>query len=42
MMTYNAPYYNDLMDKLGFSKRVDLNAFQFKAGEYDGKSSRML
>ena len=41
MMTYNAPYYNTLMDKLGFEKRVDLFAFQFKAGTYDDKSARM-
>ncbi len=41
MMTYNAPYYNTLLDELGFKKQVDLLAWQFKAGHYDDKSAKM-
>jgi len=42
MMTYNAPYYADLMEKAGLAKKVDLIAFSFGSDGYDDKSLRLL
>ena len=42
MMTYNAPYYADLIEKAGLAKKVDLIAFSFGADGYDDKSLRLL
>lgn len=42
MMTYNYAYYAQLLDKLGFQKKVDLLAYQFPAGNFiDNKTYRI-
>lgn len=35
MMTYNAPYYRDLLEKYGFGKKTDLIAYHFNVSERD-------
>jgi GNAT superfamily N-acetyltransferase len=42
MMTYNAPYYIDLIEKAGFTKQVDLIAWNWEGQAYDDKSVRLL
>lgn len=42
MMTYNAPYYIDLIEKAGFIKQVDLIAWNWEGQAYDDKSVRLL
>src|SRR6201991_606463 len=42
MQTYNAPYYADLIDGLGFLKNVDLIAWHWDDKSYDDKSVRLL
>jgi len=42
MMTYNAPYYADLIERGGFSKQIDLIAWHWDGEGYDDKSVRLL
>lgn len=42
MMTYNAPYYEQLVEHLGFTKQVDLIAWHWDGDGYDDKSVRLL
>jgi len=42
MMPYNPPYYLQLLENKGFSKRVDLRAYYYKVGAYDDRSVRLL
>jgi GNAT superfamily N-acetyltransferase len=42
MMTYNAPYYAELIEKAGFSKQIDLIAWHWVGEGYDDKSVRLL
>jgi len=42
MMTYNAPYYEVLVEKAGFAKQVDLIAWHWDGEAYDDKSVRLL
>lgn len=42
MMTYNKPYYLQLMDKAGFVKKVDLIAYRFGASDYNERPIRMM
>jgi len=42
MMTYNKPYYEPLLTKLGFNKKVDLIAHRFAGDQADHKPVRML
>lgn len=42
MMPYNAPYYQRLIENIGFSKKLDLLAFRFGEDGYDDKSVRLL
>jgi GNAT superfamily N-acetyltransferase len=42
MMTYNAPYYADLIEKAGLSKKVDLLAWHWDDKSYDDKSVKLL
>jgi GNAT superfamily N-acetyltransferase len=42
MMTYNAPYYADLIEKAGLKKKVDLIAWNWTGDSYDDKSVRLL
>lgn len=42
MMTYNAPYYAELIEKAGFSKQIDLIAWHWDGDGYDDKSLRLL
>jgi len=41
-MPYNAPYYQDLIEHIGFTKTVDLSAFRFGEDGYDDRSVRLL
>lgn len=41
-MPYNAPYYLQLIEKAGFSKKVDLRAYKFFAGDYNDRSMRLV
>ncbi|MDO6388660.1 hypothetical protein Q4E40_00890 [Pontibacter sp. BT731] len=41
MMPYNYSYYIQLLEKLGFQKKVDLLAYQFLAEGYNDKAARM-
>ncbi|GAB2690686.1 GNAT family N-acetyltransferase [Mucilaginibacter koreensis] len=41
-MTYNAPYYTELLEKTGLIKQIDLIAYAFGAEGYNDKSFRML
>ncbi len=42
MMTYNAPYYIELIEKYGFTKNIDLIAWHWDGQNYDDKSVRLL
>jgi len=42
MMTYNAPYYTELVEQAGLAKKVDLIAFSFGDKGYDDKSFQLL
>jgi len=42
MMTYNAPYYADLIEKAGFAKQMDLIAWHWEGESYDDRSVRLL
>lgn len=42
MMTYNAPYYANLLEKVGFAKKVDLIAWRFEGDAYDDRSVKLL
>jgi GNAT superfamily N-acetyltransferase len=42
MMPYNASYYQDLIENIGFVKSLDLLAFRFGEHGYDDKSLRLL
>ncbi|MDT3404951.1 hypothetical protein [Mucilaginibacter terrae] len=42
MMTYNASYYAELVEKAGLQKKVDLLAFSFGKEGYDDKSFMLL
>lgn len=42
MMPYNAPYYLPLLEKLGFTKHVDLRAYRYNAGDYSTRSLQLL
>jgi len=42
MMTYNYPYYADLIEKAGFLKQIDLIAWHWDGDGYDDKSVRLL
>ena len=42
MQTYNKPYYMALLDKQGFTKQVDLIAWNWEGQNYDDKSVRLL
>ncbi len=42
MMTYNPPYYIDLLEKAGFTKQVDLLAWSWDKYSYNDKSVQLL
>ncbi len=42
MMPYNPPYYLELLEKLGFQKKVDLLAYKIDIGKHNDKAQRML
>jgi GNAT superfamily N-acetyltransferase len=42
MQTYNAPYYIKLVENYGFTKQVDLIAWNWEGDNYDDKSVRLL
>lgn len=42
MMTYNYPYYADLIEKAGYEKQIDLIAWHWDGDGYDDKSIRLL
>ncbi len=42
MMTYNPPYYVDLLEKAGFTKQVDLLAWRWGKDNYNDKSLQLL
>ncbi len=42
MMPYNAPYYADLLERAGLSKKIDLVAYQITRQTYSDKAKRML
>src|SRR6201985_274873 len=42
MMTYNPPYYVDLLEKAGFKKQVDLLAWSWDKTSYSDKSVQLL
>ena len=42
MYTYNAPYYQDLIEGLGFNKQIDLISWHWDGQAYDDKSVRLL
>ncbi|RKR83013.1 hypothetical protein BDD43_3213 [Mucilaginibacter gracilis] len=42
MMTYNAPYYADLIERAGYVKQIDLIAWHWDGQAYDDKSVRLL
>ncbi len=42
MMTYNAPYYADLIEHSGFSKQIDLIGWHWDGEGYDDRSVRLL
>ncbi|QCR21591.1 hypothetical protein [Pontibacter sp. SGAir0037] len=41
MMPYNYAYYTQLLEKLGFQKKVDLLAYQFLAGNFNDKPYKL-
>ncbi|SDM62140.1 hypothetical protein SAMN05421813_11745 [Daejeonella rubra] len=42
MMPYNAPYYLPLLEKAGFSKKVDLRAYRYTAGDYNDRAAGLV
>lgn len=42
MMTYNSPYYAELIERAGYSKQIDLIAWHWDGDAYDDKSVRLL
>lgn len=42
MMTYNHPYYNEHLQKLGFGKKTDLIAYDLQKGHLNEKSMRLM
>jgi GNAT superfamily N-acetyltransferase len=42
MMTYNAPYYAELIERAGYTKQIDLIAWHWDGDGYDDKSVRLL
>ncbi len=42
MMPYNAPYYLSLLEKFGFTKKVDLRAYRYTAGNYNDRAVGLL
>lgn len=42
MMPYNYPYYLDLLEHNGFSKKVDLKAYFYDGKDYDDRSLNLL
>lgn len=42
MMPYNPPYYLQLLENQGFSKRMDLRAYYYEIGAYDDRSVKLL
>lgn len=42
MMTYNSPYYVDLIKRAGYTKQIDLIAWHWDGQAYDDKSVRLL
>ncbi|MFN0255493.1 hypothetical protein [Pedobacter ureilyticus] len=42
MMPYNAPYYLDLLEDFDFTKKVDLRAYRYTAGNYDDRSVGLI
>jgi len=42
MMTYNAPYYIDFLEKYGFQKETDLWAFLIESTDFKDKAARLL
>lgn len=42
MMPYNAPYYLDLLEQLGFNKHVDLRAYRYTEGDYSERSLQLV
>ncbi|WP_295666541.1 GNAT family N-acetyltransferase [uncultured Mucilaginibacter sp.] len=42
MMTYNAPYYETLVEKAGFAKQIDLIAWHWDGQNYDDRSVKLL
>jgi GNAT superfamily N-acetyltransferase len=42
MMPYNSPYYLDLLEDFGFTKKVDLRAYRYTAGNYDDRSVGLI
>lgn len=42
MMTYNPPYYVELLEKAGFKKQVDLLAWHWDKTSYNDKSVQLL
>jgi GNAT superfamily N-acetyltransferase len=41
MMTYNKPYYLNLLERQGFSKKIDLLAYQLRASSMTDKALRL-
>lgn len=42
MMPYNAPYYLDLLEDFGFTKKVDLRAYKYTVGNYNDRAVSLL
>ncbi len=42
MMPYNAPYYLSLLEDFGFTKKVDLRAYKYTAGNYNDRAVSLL
>lgn len=42
MMTYNAPYYETLVENAGFAKQIDLIAWHWDGQNYDDRSVKLL
>lgn len=42
MMTYNRPYYIDLIERQGYQKQMDLIAWHWQGSNYNDRSTRLL
>jgi GNAT superfamily N-acetyltransferase len=42
MMTYNAPYYIDLVENAGFKKQIDMIAWHWEGQSYSDRSIKLL